>query len=311
MSVTHYLSIFARRIVMVLGIVAAFHVALGIRPAFASEPATTRESDQIRTTLHGASGPVAVLIPGMSTPGEVWDRAVADLSGQMRLLVVEVRGMDGARAPANEMPGMMDGVVADLSADITQRGLPPARIVGHSFGGLLALKFGLEHPGQVHSLLVIDALPFFGTVFDENATVASIEPQASQMRDLLLAQAETIRAAGAKGTDNPAGGAGMSLVPEHQLRIANWSLKADPAVVARALYEDMQTDLRSQIRDLSAPLTVLYQASVAPELARARYEADYASLPGATLVPVDRTSHFIMLDRPELVHAEIVQTPPR
>ena len=263
--------------------------------------------DHVRTTLYGAAGPVAVLIPGMSTPGAVWDDTVAELSQEMRLLVVEVRGMEGARAPANEKPGMIAGIIADLSADLRARQLPPARIVGHSFGGLIALQFGLEHPGQAESLLVIDALPFFGTVFDENATVASIEPQAARMRDMLIAQAETIRAAGVAGTDNPAGGAGMSLIPEQQLRIANWSLKAEPAVVAQALYEDMQTDLRSRIAELSPPLTVLYQAEAAPELARARYETDYAAQPTARLVPVAGTSHFIMLDKPELVRDEIVR----
>jgi pimeloyl-ACP methyl ester carboxylesterase len=309
MTLPQYLFIFFRRIVLVLGIVGAFHVALGIRPASASEPAI-KEYDHIRATLHGDDGPVAVLIPGMSTPGAVWDETVAELSGQMRLLVVEVRGMEGGRAPANEKPGMMAGIVADLSADLKARDLPPARVVGHSFGGLIALQFGLEHPDQAESLLVIDALPFFGTVLDENATVASIEPQAARMRDMLLCQAETIRAAGAAGTNNPAGGAGMSLIPEHQLRIANWALKAEPAVVAQALYDDLQADLRSKIADLLPPLTVLYQAETAPDLARARYEADYAGQPGARLVAVADTSHFIMLDRPELVRAEITRGAP-
>jgi len=280
-------------------------------PASADEataaPAPVNEYDRIRTTLHGSGGPVAVLIPGMSTPGAVWDGMVAELSGEMRLLVVEVRGMEGARVPANEGPGMIDGIIAELSADLEARRLPAARIVGHSFGGLLAMRFGLDHPAQAASLLVIDALPFFGTVFDEQASVASIEPQAARMRDMLLAQADTIRAAGARGTSDPAGGAGMSLIPEHQLRIANWSLRADPAVVARALYEDMQADLRVSIGELSPPLTVLYQAEAAPDLARARYEADYAAQPRARLVPVARTSHFIMLDRPQLVRHEIVR----
>jgi len=285
-------------------------LALVAPHAVAAEQSAARQAvneyDHIRTTLHGAAGPVAVLIPGMSTPGAVWDDTATALSDEMRLLVVEVRGMEGSRAPANEGPGMIAGIVAELATDLAARGLPPARIVGHSFGGLLALRFGLDHPAQAESVLVIDALPFFGTVLDERATVASIEPQAARMRDMLLAQAETIRAAGLAGTSDPAGGAGMSLVPEHQLRIANWSLKADPAVVAQALYEDMQADLREEIAGLSPPLTVLYQASTAPELARARYEADYAAAPDAKLLPVDRTSHFIMLDRPELVHAEIV-----
>lgn len=286
-----------------LVLVAPVSAASEAAPAIAQ----TNEYDHIRTTLHGSHGPVAVLIPGMSTPGAVWAETVTALSGDMRLLVVEVRGMEGARAPANEKPGLIAGIVADLAADLAARELPPARIVGHSFGGLLAMQFALDHPSQTDSLLVIDALPFFGTVFDEHATPASIEPQAARMRDMLLAQADTLRAAGTKGTGSPAGGAGMSIVPQHQLRIANWSLKADPAVVAQALYEDMQTDLRSQLSGLNLPVTVLYQAETAPDLARARYEADYAALPSARLVPVGRTSHFIMLDRPELVRNEIVE----
>ena len=52
-----------------------------------------------------------------------------------------------------------------------------------------------------------------------------------------------------------------------------------------------------------------FQVQLSRELARARYETDYAALSGARLVPVARTSHFIMLDRPELVREEIVRGP--
>lgn len=280
-------------------------------PAPAGDPSPNdvriNEYDHVRTTLHGASGPTAVLIPGMSTPGAVWDDTVAALSEDMRLLVVEVRGMEGARAPANEKPGVIAGIVSDLSADLAARGIPGARIVGHSFGGLVALQFGLGHPDQAESLLVIDALPFFGTVFGGEQTVESIESQAARMRDMLLARADRLRAAGAAGAYDPAGGAGMSIVPANQLRIANWSLRADPAVVAQALYEDMQTDLRPEIGALQPPLTVLYAAGADPAAARERYETDYAAFRATRFVPVTNSGHFIMLDRPALVEAEIAR----
>ena len=35
-------------------------------------------------------------------------------------------------------------------------------------------------------------------------------------------------------------------------------MKADPAVVGQAVYEDMVTDLRTDIAKIAAPMTVLY-----------------------------------------------------
>jgi pimeloyl-ACP methyl ester carboxylesterase len=290
----------------ILPLALAAPVPTAASEAIPADPAVN-EYDHIRTTLYGDSGPVAVLIPGMSTPGAVWDDTVEALSGEMRLLVLEVRGMEGARAPANERPGMLAGIVADLSTDLAARALPPARIVGHSFGGLVAMQFGLDHPDQAESLLVIDALPFFGTVFGAEQTVESIEPQAAGMRSMLLAQAETMRAAGARGTENPAGGAGMSIVPANQLKIANWSLKAEPTVVAQAIYEDMQADLRQEIARLERPLTVVYAAEESAEFAHERYRTDYSAYPAARFVPAARSGHFIMLDRPDLVRDEVAR----
>ena len=298
---------FVRRILLVLAGVAAIHIALGIRPAFAAEP-VSHELPHIRTTQYGESGPVAVLIPGMSTPGAVWDDTVKALSDHMRLLVVEVRGMDGERGTANEEPGIIDGVVADLAADLAARKIPSARIVGHSFGGLVGLRFGLDQPQFTSSLIIIDALPFYGAVLGEGQTKETIEPRAAAFRDAMLAQAEVMRAAGEKGTQNPAGGATMVLDPIAQLRVANWSLKAEPMVVAQALYEDMQSDLRQDIAALTMPITVLYQSGPDAAAARHRYETDYANLPSTRLVPVERTGHFIMLDRPQLVQSEIAMS---
>ncbi len=277
-------------------------------PAAIAAPTSTHELGHVRTTLHGTKGPVVVLIPGMSTPGAVWDDTVAALAPTHRLLVVEVRGFDGRPAPQNAKDGLLDGIVADLSADLTARKLKDAMIVGHSLGGLLALKFGLAHPTQAKQLLVVDALPFFGTVFDGNATIDSVRPRAVQMRDMMTGGAAVMRAAGEKARANPPSGdcgKGMVVDAKAACKVQLWSLSAEPTVVAEAVYEDVLTDLRKDIAALKMPVTVLYQAAQDPKASAERYEADYAALPSATLVPVDKTSHFIMLDRPDLFLARL------
>ena len=264
--------------------------------------------DHIRTTLHGHSGPLVLLIPGMSTPGAVWDAEVAALKDSHRVLVVELRGFDGERGTANEAEGALDGVVADIAADLDARGMGPATIAGHSLGGLVAMKLGLARPELVSGLLIVDALPFFGTVFGDRMTLETIAPRARQMRDMMIAGADTMRAAGARGTQSGAGAMGMSVDEATRVTIANWSLDAEPLAVACLLYEDMQADLRQDIAALAMPVTVLHAANGDHAAqARARYSADYAALPQVRLVPVDNTAHFIQLDRPEIFRAELAR----
>ena len=283
--------------------------ALPLPPAVAAVPAATRqaavaERAHVRTSLQGTKGPVVVLVPGMSTPGAVWYAMAADLAADHRVLVVEVKGFDGIAAEANQRDGMIEGIVADIAADLSARGLNNPVLAGHSFGGLVAMRYALTHRKSAKSLVIIDALPFFGTVMAPDATVASVEPRAKAMRDMMIAQAGTIRTMAAKGVTKDPGG-NMSIDPSRRIQIASWSMKSDPLVVAQALWEDIRMDLRKDIAAIEAPMTVLYQSQDDPALAAKRYTTDYAAQPKAKLIPVKDTGHFIQLDQPEVVRAAI------
>ena len=76
--------------------------------------------------------------------------------------------------------------------------------------------------------------------------------------------------------------------------------------MAELVYEDTMTDLRSEIASLKMPVTVVHMANGGyREMAIERYTTDYAALPGVRLVPVDNSLHFVQLDQPEIVRAEI------
>jgi pimeloyl-ACP methyl ester carboxylesterase len=228
----------------------------------------------------------------------------ASLAADHRVLVVGVKGFDGQRATPNEKDGMIDGIVADLAADLLARGFHHPVVAGHSFGGLVAMKYALSQPAMVKSVVVVDALPFFGTVFDPEATAASIAPRGKQMRDMMVAQADAIRAMGKVGVTKDPGG-NMSLDPATRIRIANWSMKSEPLAVAQALWEDIILDLRAAIGGLQVPMTILYNSYGDSKEAAARYTADYAAKADARLVPVKDTGHFIQLDQPGAVEAAI------
>lgn len=297
--------------ILLLAAVAALSAPL---TATAGEPAIVAQQthdrtalhDHIRTTLYGTEGPVVVLIPGMSTPGAMWDDHVAQLQETHRVLVVELRGFGGERGTANEAEGALDGTVSDIAADLAARKLGPATVSGHSLGGLIALKLALGHPQAVTNLLVIDALPFFGTVFDSEMTLEKVEPRATQMRDMIIAGADMMREAGRTGTASGDGARGMSVRPDNALTIANWALKAEPLAVAQLVYEDTMTDLRQDIARITVPVTVLHMANGDHRaIAVERYATDYAALPGVKMVPVNDTGHFVQLDQPATFQREL------
>ena len=262
-------------------------------------------------------GPDLVLIPGLSSPRDVWDGARAALRTRYRLHLIQLRGFGEPAGPNAEGP-VLEPFVEALAAYIRANRLRRPFIIGHSMGGLSALMLGARHPDLPGRIMVVDALPFIGALFAPNATVATITPQAAQMRDAILARAASVQPAfdaqapdcAAPGADPGTGGmtGAMSNRPEGRCLVAHWARRSDLRVVARAMYDDMLTDLRPALPRIAAPVTLLYPQDdgVLPaEAARALYSTAYQGTRQLTLVPVPASRHFIMLDQPERFRAAV------
>src|SRR5438874_629422 len=106
-------------------------------------------------------GPAVMLVPGLSTPRAVWDGVAPELARNHRVIVVQVNGFGGDDPGANLKGGVLDGIVDDLHGYIVSHRLQHVSLIGHSMGGLAALKFARAHPNEVERVMVVDALPFF------------------------------------------------------------------------------------------------------------------------------------------------------
>lgn len=244
--------------------------------------------DHIAITSMGSGSPV-VLIPGLASPRAVWDGIAPDLAKDHRVILVQVNGFGGDAIRENGSPGVLDGIVADLSAYLDANDIDRPAIIGHSMGGLLAMMFARDHDDQVSRVMIVDALPFIGDLFMPGATVAAIEPQAAALRDRIASSPPSAAAA-----------ATMSITPAGQQQVAAWTLAANPLVVAQAMYEDMTTDLRPEMAGIATPITLLYPTSPAVPAERTKdlYGAAFAKAPNAKLVAIPGSYHFIMLDQP-------------
>lgn len=265
----------------------------------ATLPAAT-ETAHLTIVEAAGKGPPVFLVPGLASPRQVWDGALPELAKTHKVYLVEVRGFAGGDPGSNAAPGVLDGIVTDLADYIAKNRIEKPAVIGHSMGGLVGMMLAAKHPDRVGKLMVVDALPFFGALFDPKATAASVEPQARAMQ-AQIAQGPDPKASTAVTSDP---GGIWSNTPAGRIQVANWSRMADPKVVAQTMYEDMVTDLRPDLASITAkPFTVLYATGAGP-MATAIWEREYKGSP-AKLVAVPDSYHFIMLDQPGRFQAEV------
>lgn len=242
------------------------------------------------------TGPDVILIPGLSSPREVWDGTRAALAGKYRLHILELAGFGGSDPAPNLTGAILPGVVDQLAAYIEANHLKSPAVIGHSMGGLIGLMLAKAHPRDVGRLMVVDSLPWFGSIFAPGANPAVIEPQVAAMRDAMAAQY-------GKPADSAAIGqvaAGLALKPESRATVATWMGEADARVSAQAMYEDAMTDLRADTASIAVPTTLVYPWSDALPKARADafYRGEYAKVPDMHFAAIGDSAHFVMLDQP-------------
>lgn len=295
---------FFLRLLFTLLATASIHFILD-RPAKAATPAaaTSQIESFPRFTVEtiGTGGPDVILIPGLATPREVWRPLALALKGEARLHLVELRGFGPGDPGPNAQGGVISGLVDGLADYIASHRLTHVKIIGHSLGGLAALQLAERRPAGLDGVMVVDAMPFIGTLFaGPNATVAMIEPQAGALRDQLLALAKS------GGAMPPA--TSNALSESGKAKIVEWTKAVDLRAVAWALHEDMVTDVRPDLARLAVPLTLLYPLSgseAEQAQTKALYSAAYADVRGARLIPIEQSAHFIMLDQPARFEAAV------
>lgn len=117
----------------------------------------------------------------------MWDGVAPGLAKSHRVILVQVNGFAGEAPGANLSPGLLDGVVADLHGYLVANRLRRPSVIGHSLGGLAGLMLVRAHPEDVGKLMLVDTLPWFGSVFGPDATIEAVTPRGAAMRDGLIA----------------------------------------------------------------------------------------------------------------------------
>ena len=273
-------------------------LALSFTAALAAQDAF-----RVKVTGHG---PAMILIPGLSSSGDVWDSTVAHYQNQFQCHVLTLAGFAGV-PPLTGADPFLDRERDAIAAYIREKKLDHPVIVGHSLGGYLALSIGAKYPDLAEKLVIVDSYPFLDGVTNPKATAETARDDAEKMRTYLNAQPQD------QYEQFTRKGVMVRLMVTKEpdvARVTDWILASDRRTSTEAMAEIMGADLRPALPKIKAPSMVMatwigYKGYADREHIEANLHAQYAGLAGADLRLCDTARHFIMLDDPDWMLAQM------
>lgn len=261
-------------------------------------------SDRFAVTVSG-QGPDVILIPGLSSSARIWDGVVAHLRPNHRVHVLQLGGFAGAPVGGNASGPVSAPVAEDIARYIEAEHLKAPAVIGHSMGGTIAMMLAARHPADVGRAMVIDMPPYLGVFFaGPGVTPESAKALGAQVRQGMMSGTDAERAK--RITETIA-----TMVKTESARAApiHDSEVSDRDVSARAMEELIVTDLRPELKNITAPLTEVHvwtpQFPMTADQLTAGYQALLKDAKDARVVRIDDSYHFIMIDQPERLNAEI------
>lgn len=250
--------------------------------------------------------PVLLLHGGPGLGGEYLDPMAEEIcGGPYRVALFQQRGL----APSTlEGPFTVDRALADVEAVLDHLGWDRALVVGHSWGGHLALHVAVALPHRVTGVLAVDPL---GGVGDGGAAAFAAELVA-RVPDDLRGRAEQIDALDARGE--------ATLDEQHEmLRIVWPSYFATPRLappcpqvrIGQEASNGLWADLVERLPGLDATLgTIEVPVGVvcgerSPMPPKAAAVATVERIPGAWCALEPGAGHFTWVERPGCVLAAV------
>ena len=241
----------------------------------------------------GGSGAPVVLIHGLGGAAVNWLGVAPELAARHRVLVPDLPGHAGS-SPLAALPNLTP--FADLVHTLAEReDALPAVFVGHSLGGIVAVRHAVRYGGATSALVLAGAAGIrSSTRFAEIALAITTLTQpgrrlAPARRRIAHSRRLRVAVFGGWGASNPA-----ALEPDlAEALLQDVPLHSDVAAAASALVGD---DPRTLLADVRCPVLVLWGARDTQVPIEDAFE--YARRLGAELRVIADCGHLLIVERP-------------
>ena len=237
-------------------------------------------------------GPPLVLLHGAVCDGRVWRPQVDALANEFTVVAWDAPGCgQSADAPESfRLPEYAD-VLAELIAAL---GLSPAHVLGHSFGGALALQLALRHPTDVATLILVGGY----------AGWAGSLPAAEVERRLAFALDAADRLPGAFEPTSMPGLFSEKMTPEAATALARIMSEARPAATRSMAHALAEADLREALPSIRVPTLLI--SGDADERAPLNVAEDlHRRIPRSRLAVLPGVGHECALEDPARFNLEV------
>ena len=100
--------------------------------------------------------PILVLVHGFTGSAGDWDGVVDALAERRHVVTMEHRGHGASTNTGDQSTYRFDQLVDDLTGLLDALDLDRVDLLGHSMGGIVAMRYALRHPERLLSLILMD-----------------------------------------------------------------------------------------------------------------------------------------------------------
>ncbi len=112
---------------------------------------------RLRLLDFGGGGSPVLILHGLAGRASEWSEVASDLSRRHKVVALDLRGHGGSDKPPDDLA--LQSFAADAVGVLEMLELGPLCLLGHSFGGDIALMVAANRPDLLSALVVIEASP--------------------------------------------------------------------------------------------------------------------------------------------------------
>lgn len=125
--------------------------------ALAAEPKQITANGSAFTYVEAGNGPPVVLVHGSLGDYRTWTGEMDDFATKYHVIAYSLRNHYPNNQWTDGQPYSVQVHVADLVALLQTLNLGPVNLVGHSYGGVMAVLVAKEHPELIRTLILAEA----------------------------------------------------------------------------------------------------------------------------------------------------------
>lgn len=254
----------------------------------------------------GGSGQLVLLLHGLASTCHIWDMVAPLLAQDHAVIALDQRGHGKSAKPGHGFD--FASVTQDVLGVINHLGRSAPVVVGHSWGGSVALELAVRAPESLKGMAWVD-----GGMIDASARYSSIEDAKLEMSppDFTGVKSESFMER-VRGRHE-----GVGMAPgSHNVVMANFEVLEDDTIKARltranhlriieALWDHHPTELYKQVQCpvLIMPARQKTNAATLDQGQRRLMSVDEAErqLPNSKTVWLEDSIHDVPIQRPRLV----------